>query len=96
MMGSQSEESMNDTLQKASLISEQKQTRSRPNSSLIPRHTVQSPASMPLPSALPSRAALPGRQRFGEDGRKWSCKPGLGHALPMCYFGPGYVVKLAW
>lgn len=51
MMGSQSEERMNDTLQKASLISEQKQTWSRPNSSLILRHTVQSPASMPLPSA---------------------------------------------
>lgn len=57
MMGSQSEESMNDTLQKASLISEQKQTRSRPNSSLILRHTVQSPASMPLLSALSGSAA---------------------------------------
>lgn len=93
---------MNDTLQKASLISEQRQTRSRPNSSPILRHTVQSPASMPLlgsgekPIALPFQAALPGRQRFCEDGRKWSCEPGLGYALPMCYFGPGYVVKLAW
>lgn len=24
------------------------------------------------------------------------CEPGLRCAPPMCYFGPGYVVKLAW
>lgn len=52
---------------------------------------------MPLLSAQGRSLLLcPFRQRFCGTGRKWGCEPGLGYALPMCYFGPGYEVKLAW
>lgn len=102
-VGSQSEESMNDTQQKASLISEQRQTRSRPNSSLILRHTVQSPAlcrfsllrweayCFALSGSAAREAALLWR-RAQVELRAWV---GLCTANVLD-FGPGYVVKLAW
>lgn len=92
---------LTDTLQKASLISEQKQTRSRLNSSLILRHEAQSLASVlrspsgEKPIALPSQEGGAPRIIYALTGRN-----GLWAWVSVCtsnvLFGPGYVVKLAW
>lgn len=55
MTSRQSEGGVTDSLQKASLISERKQNRSRLNGSLILRHEAQNPASV-LRSSLRQEA----------------------------------------
>lgn len=94
MTGSQSEESMDDTLQKASLISKQKRVRSRINSSPILSHRAQNLVSVPWAPLCPLRQHC--QKQLRADGWNWGCEPGVGYAPLMCFFGPGYMVKLAW